>query len=117
LEAAYEARMAHERNTLGLKVRQQTPTALVQESVKLDCGFRADLVVGNRVVVELKCKEALHRIDEVQRLSHLRLLDMHLGLLINFHVVVLKRGIRTMANNYHEDADLWALQPYPAESS
>ena len=70
--------------------------------VKLDCGFRADLLVENRVVVELKCKDQIHPVDEAQLLSHLRLLDLQVGLLINFHVVRLKEGIRRMVNNYRE---------------
>jgi len=75
----------------------------IYESVKLDCGFRADLVVEGQVVVELKCKEALHPVDESQLLSHLRLLDLRVGLLINFHVVLLKDGIRRMVNHYQEE--------------
>jgi len=70
--------------------------------VKLDCGFRADLVVNGEVIVEIKCKEALHPIDWAQILSHLRLLNLQVGLLINFHVVVLKDGIKRVVNNYHE---------------
>lgn len=75
---------------------------MIYESVKLDCGFRADLVIEGRVAVELKCKEALHPVDEAQLLSHLRLLNIPVGLLINFHVVPLKDGIRRMVNNYQE---------------
>jgi hypothetical protein len=58
---------------------------------------------GRSRVVELKCKEALHPVDEAQLLSHLRLLNIPVGLLINFHVVLLKNGIRRMVNNYRED--------------
>lgn len=75
---------------------------LIYESVKLDCGFRADLVVEGRVAVELKCKECIHPVDEAQLLSHLRLLNIQVGLLINFHVALLKDGIRRMVNNYRE---------------
>ena len=78
---------------------------LIYETVKLDCGFRADLVVEGRVAVEMKCKEALHPVDEAQLLSHLRLLNIPVGLLINFHVVLLKDGIRRMVNNYREPAE------------
>ena len=78
---------------------------LVYEKVKLDCGFRADLVVDWKIVVEIKCKEALHPVDEAQLLSHLRLLDIRIGLLVNFHVVMLKDGINRMVNNYHEAPD------------
>jgi len=72
------------------------------EGVKLDCGFRADLVVDGVLAVELKCKEILHPVDEAQLLSHMRLLDVPLGLLINFHVVLLKDGIKRLVNNYTE---------------
>jgi len=75
---------------------------MIYEKLKLDCGFRADLLVEHRVVVELKCKEQLHRVDEVQLLSYLRLLGLQVGLLINFHVVRLRDGIRRIANNYQE---------------
>ena len=75
---------------------------LVYDTVKLNCGFRADLVVEGRVALELKCKESLHPVDEAQLLSHLRLLNIPVGLLINFHVVLLKDGIRRMVNNYRE---------------
>jgi len=70
----------------------------------MECGFRADLVEG-RVVVELKCKEVLHPVDQAQLLSHLRWLDIPVGLLINFHVVFLKEGIKRMVNNYREPAE------------
>jgi len=102
LESAYEACLAHELEKLGLHVERQKAVPLVYETVKLECGFRADLVVEGRVVVELKCKEGLHPVDEAQLLSHLRLLNIPVGLLINFHVVMLKDGIRRMVNNYRD---------------
>lgn len=86
-----------------MQIERQKPVPLIYERVKLDCGFRADLVVANKVVVELKCKEALHPVDEAQLLSHLRLLNIPVGLLINFHVVMLKNGIKRMVNNYQEE--------------
>ncbi len=85
-----------------MRVEKQKAVPLIYEAVKLDCGFRADLVVEGRVAVELKCKEALHPVDEAQLLSHLRLLNIPVGLLINFHVVLLRDGIRRMVNNYQE---------------
>jgi GxxExxY protein len=102
LESAYEICLAYELERLGLLVERQKPVPVIYDSVKLDCGFRADLVVGSRVAVELKCKEALHPVDQAQLLSHLRLLHLPVGLLINFHVVLLKDGIRRMVNAYHE---------------
>jgi GxxExxY protein len=103
LESAYEACIAHELQLAAMRVERQKPVPLFYDTVKLECGFRADLVVEGRVVVELKCKEALHPVDEAQLLSHLRLLNIPVGLLINFHVVLLKNGIRRMVNNYRED--------------
>jgi GxxExxY protein len=105
LESAYEACIAYEVEKLGLRVERQKRVPLIYETDKLDCGFRADLVVEGRVAVEMKCKEALHPVDEAQLLSHLRLLNIPVGLLINFHVVLLKDGIRRMVNNYREPAE------------
>jgi len=69
LESAYEACVAHELQQSGMRVERQKPVPLFYDAVKLDCGFRADLVVEGRVVVELKCKDALHPVDEAQLLS------------------------------------------------
>jgi len=102
LESAYKACLAFELDKSGFQVQREQPVPLIYETVKLDCGFRADLVVENRVAVELKCKEGLHPVDEAQLLSHLRLLSIPVGLLINFHVVMLKNGIKRMVNNYRE---------------
>ena len=103
LESAYEACLAYELEQAGLFVERQKAVPLIYDSVKLECGFRADLVIEGRVVVELKCKEQLHPVDYSQLLSHLRLLGLHVGLLINFHVVLLKDGVKRIANNYRED--------------
>ncbi len=104
LESAYEACLAHELELMGLRVERQKAVPLFYDSVKLDCGFRADLVVQGRVAVELKCKDQLHPVDFAQTLSHIRLLGLQVGLLINFHVVMLKDGIRRIVNNYKEEA-------------
>lgn len=105
LESAYEACLAYELEKLGFRVQRQKAVPLVYEKVKLDCGFRADLVVDGQVIIELKCKEAIHPVDQAQLLSHLRLLNLQVGLLINFHVVMLKDGIKRMANHYQEAPD------------
>jgi GxxExxY protein len=110
LESAYEACLAYELDKLGFRVHRQKPVPLSYEMVKLECGFRADLVVEDRVVVQVKCKEALHPVDQAQLLSHLRLLNLQVGLLINFHVVLLKDGIKRMVNNYQELPEEGALQ-------
>ena len=103
LESAYEACMAHELRDIGLNVERQKPVPIVYKGVKLECGFRADLIVEHRVAVELKCKESIHPVDHAQLLSHLRLLSLPVGLLINFHVYSLKDGIKRIVNDYHED--------------
>ena len=96
---------------LGRRVDRQRAVPLIYEEVKLDCGFRADLVIDDTVAVELKCKEVFHPVDEAQLLSHLRLLNLPIGLLINFHVAVLKDGIKRMVNNYIEP------DPYVSKAS
>ena len=102
LESAYEACLVYELEQLGLHVQRQKAVPLIYKSVKLECGFRADLIVNWEVVVEVKCKEATHPVDQAQLLSYLRLLDLQVGLLINFHVVALKDGIKRMVNHYQD---------------
>ena len=100
LESAYEACLAFELAKQGLHVERQRPVPVVYEEVKLDCGFRVDLLVESQVIVELKAKKELHRIDSAQLLSHLRLLQLQVGLLLNFHEVDLKSGIRRIVDKY-----------------
>jgi GxxExxY protein len=105
LESAYEACVAYELRELGLQLERQKPVPLIYEDVKLDCGFRADMLVEGTVVVEFKSKEAVHPVDYAQLLSHLRLLKVPVGLLINFHVTILKNGITRMVNDYREEPE------------
>ncbi len=100
LESAYRVCLAYELQQLGLEVQQEKPIPVVYEGVHLECGFRADLFVAHRVLVECKAKEKLHPVDKAQVLSHLRLTGLQVGLLINFHEVVLKNGIQRIVNNY-----------------
>jgi GxxExxY protein len=102
LESAYEACLEYELTKLGLRVERQKPIPIIYDGVHLECGFRADLLVEGRVVVECKAKETLHPIDVAQVLSHLRLLQLHVGLLINFNVLVLKDGVKRVVNEYRE---------------
>ena len=94
LESAYEECLARELALQGLRVDRQRPVPVVYKDVKLDCGYRMDLVVEGRVVVELKAVESLAPIHEAVMLTYLRLSGIRLGLLINFNVVVLKDGVR-----------------------
>jgi GxxExxY protein len=105
LESAYEACVGYELSGLGLQFERQKPVPLIYHSIKLDCGFRADLVVEGLVVVELKSRESLHPVDHAQLLSHLRLLKLPVGLLVNFHVTVLKDGITRLVNDYQEEGN------------
>ena len=94
LESAYEECLSHELELRKLKVERQKPVPVVYKNTKLECGYRIDLLVEGRIVVELKSIEAFARIHEAIILTYLRLSDHHLGLLINFNVPTLKDGIR-----------------------
>ena len=94
LESAYEACLCHEFAIRKISFQKQKPIPLVYKEIKLDCGFRLDLLVEQRVVVELKSVDALAPIHEAIMLTYLRLSGHTLGLLINFNVSILKDGIR-----------------------
>jgi GxxExxY protein len=106
LESAYEACVGYELSQLGLSFERQKPVPLIYHNIKLDCDFRADIVVEGKVVVEIKSKEALRPVEHARLLSHMRLLNIHVGLLINFHVMVLKDGITRLVNDYQEESDI-----------
>lgn len=99
LESAYEACLYHELLRAELFTERQKPIPLIYDEIKLDCGYRADLVVEKKMVVEIKAVEALNEIHLMQALTHLKILDYRLGLLINFNVCLLPDGIRRVANN------------------
>jgi GxxExxY protein len=94
LESAYEECLSKELALRKLAVERQKPVPVVYKDVKLECGYRIDLLVEGRVVVELKSVESLAAIREAIMLTYLRLSGRRLGLLINFNVKVLKDGIR-----------------------
>ena len=98
LESAYRVCLAYELRKRGFQVEQERPVPVVYDEVHLECGFRADLIVERQVVVELKAKTTIHPVDEAQTLSHLRLLKLRLGLLINFHEEKLVDGVRRIIN-------------------
>ena len=100
LESAYEACLAFELAQRGLKVEQQKPLPVVYKDVKLDCGYRLDLLVEEAVIVEVKAMDQLAPIHEAQLLSYLRLSGRKVGLLINFNVQLLKNGIRRIVNDF-----------------
>jgi GxxExxY protein len=93
LESAYQASMSHELTLRGISFQSQVELPVKYKGVSLDCGYRMDFVVDDRVVVELKSVERMHELFEAQLLTYLRLSGMHVGLLINFNVPSLRRGI------------------------
>lgn len=98
LESAYVRCLIHELTSSGVTVLHQHPLPLHYGGVKLDAGYRLDLWVENLVIVEVKSTDALHPIHTAQLLTYLRLTGNRLGLLINFNEVLLKDGIRRVAN-------------------
>ena len=96
LESAYQECLCYELNANGMAFGRQVALPVVYKSVKLDCGYRMDLVVGNRLVVELKTVERILPIHEAQLLTYLRLSGIRTGLLLNFNTAVLKNGIKRM---------------------
>jgi GxxExxY protein len=104
LESAYQICLAFELRHIGLKVEEQKPLPVVYRDVRLDCGYRLDLVVEDSVVLEIKAVEQLVPIHDAQLLSYLRLSGMRVGLLINFHVRVLKNGLKRIVNEFPDSA-------------
>ena len=98
LESAYETCLRHELEKQGLAVRQQTLIPIRYEDLTIDNGYRADLLVGDRLVVELRAIEGILPVHRAQLLSYLRLGGFKLGYLLNFHVARLRDGIVRMAN-------------------
>ena len=94
LESAYETCLAYELAQLGLNVDRQKALPLVYKEIRLDQGYRIDLLVEDKVIVELKMVEGLTPVHEAQVLSYLKLSGCQVGLLINFNVKLLKNGIR-----------------------
>jgi GxxExxY protein len=102
LESVYEAALAFELRDRGLQVQRQLPLPVRYRNVILDEGFRADLVVEAKVIVELKSVERVAPVHPKQLLTHLRLADLRLGLLINFNVELLRDGIKRVVNGLQE---------------
>jgi GxxExxY protein len=98
LESAYEACLVFELHEKGLLIERQKPVHLVYKNVKLDSGYRLDLVVEGKVIVEIKSVNEVAAVHEAQLLSYLRLANLQVGLLINFNVKMLKQGIHRVIN-------------------
>lgn len=102
LESVYEVVLAHELRRLGLAVERQLPIPIRYDSIVFEEGFRADLVVENLVIIELKSVEEIHRVHKKVLLTYLRLEDKRLGLLINFGAPLIKEGISRVANGVED---------------
>lgn len=100
LESAYEECLCYELSALGINFERQKTLPVKYKTVSLDCGYRLDLVVENKIILELKTVENLLPIHEAQLLTYLKLSGLTLGLLINFNVPVLKNGIKRIVNNF-----------------
>ncbi|MCB0652013.1 MAG: GxxExxY protein [Saprospiraceae bacterium] len=99
LESAYEECLFYELNQRGVKVVKQKPLPLIYKDVNFEIGYRADLIVEDKVILEIKSVEALNEVHFAQILTYLKLADCKLGMLINFNVNLIKTGIKRIVNN------------------
>lgn len=94
LESAYEECLSFELQKAGLKIERQKPVPVIYKDIKLDCGYRMDLLVENTVIIELKTVDAFNPVHEAQILTYMKFGNKVIGLLINFNVTLLKNGIK-----------------------
>ena len=99
LESAYESALAFDLRELGFKVKQQVPMPFIYKGIKQDVGYRIDLMVNNKVLIEIKFVETLAPVHYSQTLTYLKLSGLKLALLINFNTKVLKEGVHRIVNN------------------
>jgi GxxExxY protein len=99
LESAYEECLFYELKKMGLSVEKQKPLPLIYEEVKLDVGYRLDIIIENKLIIEIKSVEALNDVHFAQLLTYLKLTNCKLGLLINFNVSLIKNGVKRVVNN------------------
>ncbi len=100
LESAYEECLYYELSKTLLNIERQKAIPLIYEDVKMECGFRADLIADKKVIIEIKSVEALNDIHLAQVLTYLKLANCKVGLLINFNVLKLTNGIKRIVNNF-----------------
>lgn len=99
LESAYEAALVYDLMELGLDIKQQVPMPFYYKKVKQEIGYRADILVNNKVIIEVKSIDSLAPVHFAQTLTYLRVSNLKLGLLINFNNLILKNGIQRVVNN------------------
>jgi GxxExxY protein len=102
LESSYKACLFYELIKEGLNVKKEVSLPLIYKDINLDCGYRIDLLVENKVILEIKSVESLNDIHMAQTLAYLKLSDNKVGLLMNFNVTRLIKGIRRIVNNFQE---------------
>lgn len=102
LESSYENALAYELRKAGLEVAQQVPMPFIYKEIRMDVGYRIDLLVENTVIIEVKSLESLAPVHYAQLLTYLKLSELKLGLLINFNTKLLKDGIHRVVNNLWE---------------
>ncbi|HDL18966.1 MAG TPA: GxxExxY protein [Bacteroidetes bacterium] len=105
LESVYEEALCHELHLRGLAFGRQKSVPIPYKGIKLGTDFRLDLIVEDKVIVDLKAKEELSEIEKPQLLTYLRLTQKHLGLIINFHAKILRDGIFRVVNKLREPAE------------
>jgi GxxExxY protein len=102
LESAYEECLCRELTLRGIGIERQKALPLEYKGAKLDCGYRLDLIVENILILELKACEKIEPIHKAQILTYLKLTDLHLGLILNFNVAVMRDGVIRIVNNFDE---------------
>lgn len=100
-ESVYETILFHELSKKGLKVERQKPIPVIWDEIYLDIGFRSDLIVEDKVIIEIKSVEQISNVHPKQLLTYLKITDIKLGLLINFNESLLKNGIKRIVNNLY----------------
>jgi GxxExxY protein len=100
-ESVYEEILYYKLNKIGLRVDRQVAIPVYYEEIKMDVGFRADFIIEDEVIVEIKSIEAVHPVHKKQLLTYLRLAKKQIGLLINFNEEILKNGITRLINNHY----------------
>jgi GxxExxY protein len=103
LESSYKECLAYELNQKGLLVEKEKPVPLIYEEVKLECGYRLDLLIDNRLILEIKSIDAIADIHIAQTLTYMKLMNKQFSLLFNFNVILLKDGIKRLINKYYRE--------------
>lgn len=103
LESVYQAALAYELKQLNIRFEKEKELPVKYEKINLDIGFRCDLLVENSVIVECKAVKELTQLDEAQLLNYLKITRLEVGLLINFNVINLVKGLKRIVNNFKEE--------------